>query len=153
MIRKNCQKRWFLQLETVGTKTSIYSLGRLMAISPEGVRRGGSNGYTTGYDKKRNEKPKNSYIILFYVDLTSPGKKQMCLRSICLPNVICSSVRRMCRVSTMSHSRARGWLRRALSLRGIWALMCWNLISILFCSWWKVELRRPAAISFNLRHT
>ena len=93
------------------------------------------------------------FTFIFFINLTSPGKKQMCLRSICLPNVICRSVRCMCRVSTMSHSRARGWLRRALSRRGIWALMCWNLISILFCSWWKVELRRPAAISFNLRHT
>lgn len=51
--------------------------------------------------------------------LTSPGKKQMCFLSMCLPKVICSRVSLMCRVSMMSHSRANGWLRLADSRRGI----------------------------------
>ena len=63
--------------------------------------------------------------------LTSPGKKQMCFRSMCFPNVIWSRVSLMCRVSTMSHSRARGWLRRADSRRGIWL---WKLFGQIFFS-------------------
>ena len=54
------------------------------------------------------------------MDPTSPGKKQMCFLSMCLPKVIWRRVRRMWRVSTMSHSLARGWFRRADSRRGIW---------------------------------
>ena len=80
-------------------------------------------------------------------NLTSPGKKQMCFLSMCLPKVIWAATIRlafvitkemiigrlkfitfltwrrvslMWRVSTMSHSRARGWFRRADSRRGIW---------------------------------
>lgn len=65
----------------------------------------------------------------------------MCLRSMCLPNDICSSVRRMCRVSTMSLSHASGWLRLALSLLGILDLIPWNRCNICVCSFWNVELR------------
>jgi len=53
----------------------------------------------------------------------------------------------------MSHSRARGWFRRADSRRGIWLLMVWKRTSMLFCSRLKVELRRAAQSSFNLRQT
>lgn len=55
--------------------------------------------------------------------LTSPGKKQQCLRSMCLPNDICNSVSLMCKVSIMSDSQAKGWFRLADSLRGILLLM------------------------------
>ena len=48
-----------------------------------------------------------------YVTLTSPAKKQTCFLSICFPKVICNSVSLMWRVSTMSHSRARGWFLRS----------------------------------------
>lgn len=72
---------------------------------------------------------------------TSPAKKQMCLRSMCLPNDICSSVRRMCSVSTMSLSHASGWFRLALSLLGILDLIPWNRCNICVCSFWNVELR------------
>lgn len=65
----------------------------------------------------------------------------MCLRSMCLPNDICSSVRRMCSVSTMSLSHASGWLRLALSLLGILDLIPWNRCNICVCSFWNVELR------------
>ena len=63
------------------------------------------------------------------LSITSPGKKQMCFLSMCLPNVIWSSVNLMWRVSMMSHSRARGWFLRADSRRGIWLwndLQTWN---------------------------
>lgn len=40
--------------------------------------------------------------------LTSPGKKQQCFRSMCLPKLICSKVSRICRVSMISDSHAKG---------------------------------------------
>lgn len=46
--------------------------------------------------------------LYFPIVLTSPGKKQQCFRSICLPKLICSKVSRICRVSMISDSQAKG---------------------------------------------
>lgn len=48
--------------------------------------------------------------------LTVPGKKQQCLCSMYLPNVICNNVKRIQHVSTISHSFDSGCDRRADSL-------------------------------------
>lgn len=71
--------------------------------------------------------------------LTSPGKKQQCFRSMCLPKLICSKVSRICRVSIMSDSHANGWFRRADSRLGICALIAWKRLNIWDCSFWNVE--------------
>lgn len=85
--------------------------------------------------------------------LTSPGKKQQCFLSMCLPNVICNKLSLMWRVSIISDSQAKGWLLRADSLRGIFALIDWNLCNIWFCKRWNVELRIPLQIVLNCRLT
>jgi len=51
--------------------------------------------------------PINKLLNIFHI-FTSPGKKQQCFRSICLPKLICSRVSRICRVSIMSDSHANG---------------------------------------------
>lgn len=84
--------------------------------------------------------------------LTSPAKKQQCFLSMCLPKDIWSRVSRMWRVSKMSDSRANGCLRLALSRRGIWPLIHWNLWSIWFWSRWKAVFRMVDPICSNLLH-
>ena len=44
-----------------------------------------------------------------FIFLTSPAKKHTCFRSICFPRVICNKLSLICRVSTTSHSCAKGW--------------------------------------------
>lgn len=91
--------------------------------------------------------------IFFLQIVTSPGKKQQCFLSICLPKVICRRLNLMWRVSMISDSHARGWLLRADSLLGIFALIDWNLFNILFCKRLNVEFNIPLHIKFNRRFT
>jgi hypothetical protein len=85
--------------------------------------------------------------------LTSPAKKQQCCLSICFPNDICSKASRMCNISTMSDSHARGCCRRADSRRGILDLMDWNRASIVDWRRLNVVLRMEPHTVFIRRFT
>lgn len=85
--------------------------------------------------------------------ITSPGKKQQCFLSICLPKVICNRLNLIWSVSMISLSQAKGWLLRADSRLGILDLMNWNLCNIWFCRRWNVEFKALLHIVFSWRFT
>ena len=85
--------------------------------------------------------------------LTSPAKKQQCFLSMCFPKVICSNVRRMWSVSTMSDSQASGWFLLADSRLGILPRIVWNKFNMVVCNRWNVEFKMLQQTLSNCLHT